>query len=171
MCFQNTLVILRHPHHKIKHRSSHLILTSLHRHLQQDNRPSHSIHNTLNPPTMGCTPSKPLPLSPQPPQGSSNPAIRPYKGPSEFRASAMAARGRTQYLPYRPPSSGAQASGTRPDRQVGQMYQVYKKQDQERKLREGRRYSWEGHPTEKVFMTFEQMVERGVVSRDAVKKR
>lgn len=120
---------------------------------------------TLVPPTMGCTPSKPPPQSPQPPKGPSNPTLRPYKGPSEFRASAMAARlNRPQYQPYRPPTP----SGTRPDRRVGQMYQVYKRQDQER---EGRRYSWEGHPTERVFMTFEQMVERGVISRDKVVKK
>lgn len=44
---------------------------------------------------------------------------------------------------------------------------MYKQQDQER---EARRYSWEGHPTERVFMTFEQMVERGVIAKDAVKR-
>lgn len=59
----------------------------------------------------------------------------------------------------------------RPDRRAAQMYQTYQKLDQERGARESRRYSWEGHPSEKVFTTFEQMAERGIIPKNALKKK
>lgn len=51
------------------------------------------------------------------------------------------------------------------------MYRTYQQLDQQRGIREGRRYSWEGHPSEKVFTTFEQMAERGVIPKKALKQK
>ena len=139
---------------------------------------------------MGCVPSKPATRRPS---WSLSPSIQPYKGPKEFRASAMPER-KPQYQPYRPPKDVHTSAlperspqyqpyrppedvhtGAMPEqnwhRRAPQMYQTYQEQDQQRAFRESRRYSWEGHPSEKVFTTFEKMAERGIISKDALKKR
>ena len=59
----------------------------------------------------------------------------------------------------------------RPDRQAAQMYQTYQKLDQQRGIREKKRYSWEGHSSEKAFITFDQMAERGIIPKNALKRK
>lgn len=79
---------------------------------------------------------------------------------------------RRHSLDTSPSGSGNSATPEHRNRQhVNQMYQPYRKQDQQRGLREEKRYSWEGHPSEKVFTTFEQMAERGIISKKALKKK
>ena len=62
-------------------------------------------------------------------------------------------------------------SGPSPHRQAGQMYQAYRKKEQEHAAGEQRRYSWEGHPTERVFTTFEQLAERGIIPKQSLVKK
>ena len=74
-----------------------------------------------------------------------------YTGPTEFRASVMPER--------------------RSDRQAAQMYQTYQKLDKQRGMRAERRYSWEGHPSEKVLTTFDQLADRGIIPKNALKRK
>lgn len=59
----------------------------------------------------------------------------------------------------------------RPSRQAAHMYQSYRDQEQRRNVREGNRYSWEGHSSEKAFTTFESMAARGVIPKSALEKK
>lgn len=117
------------------------------------------------PENMGCTPSKPTRAHSR---KSENP-FPSYAGPGEFRASVISERrphgqAPQTYEPYREPEH-------KPHRKVAQMYQTYQELDQQRGLSEGRRYSWEGHPSEKVFTTFDQLAERGIIPKSALKKK
>lgn len=115
--------------------------------------------------SMGCAPSKPS----RPRSREAVTTFRPYTGPKEFRGSVMPER-RPHFQPEKHQVDQDQEQ-QRSHRRAAQMYQTYQKQDQQRGIRDGRRYSWEGHPSEKIFTTFEQMVERGVIPTKALKKK
>ena len=51
------------------------------------------------------------------------------------------------------------------------MYLAYRELDRQRDAREGRRYSWEGHVSERAFTTFESLAERGVIERRALGRK
>lgn len=102
---------------------------------------------TVSSANMGCAPSKPS----RPHSRDSETHIPRYTGPREFRGSMMPER--------------------RPHRQAAQMYQTYQKLDQQRGIKEQRRYSWEGHSSEKVLTTFDQLAQRGVIPKGALKKK
>ena len=100
------------------------------------------------------------------------PQYQPYR-PSKDAPTSVLPELKPKYQPYRAPKEDHTDAVQEQNwhRRAPQMYQTYQEQDQQRQLRESRRYSWEGHPSEKVFTTFEQMAERGVISKDALKKR
>ena len=74
-----------------------------------------------------------------------------YTGPKEFRGSVMPER--------------------RHHREAPQMYETYQELEQQRSKSTKSRYSWEGHSSEKVFTTFDQMAERGIISKSALKRK
>ncbi len=102
---------------------------------------------TVSSANMGCAPSKPSRSHSR----DSETHFPHYTGPKEFRGSVMPER--------------------RPHRQAAQMYQTYQKLDQQRGIKEKRRYSWEGHSSEKVLTTFDQLAQRGVIPKGALKKK
>ena len=131
--------------------------------LQQTHSPQTKQHSLAS---MGCTPSKPS----RPRSREAETRFQPYTGPKEFRGSVMPER-RPHFQAAQMYEVDQEQEQQRPDRRAAQMYQTYQKLDQERGARESRRYSWEGHPSEKVFTTFEQMAERGIIPKNALKKK
>ena len=115
---------------------------------------------------MGCAPSKPS----RPRSRGTETTFRPYTGPKEFRGSVMPER-RPHFQPAQKYQVDQDQEQQRSHRRAAQMYEMYQKQDQQRGNRDGRRYSWEGHTSEKVFTTFEQMAGRGVIPTKALKKK
>lgn len=116
---------------------------------------------------MGCAPSKPA----RPRSREIDTSFPRYTGPKKFRGSVMPER--------RPHRQAAEMHQTyqqpeqqpRPHRQAAQMYQTYQEQDQRRMIGEERRYSWEGHSSERTFTTFESLAERGIIPKSALKRK
>lgn len=96
--------------------------------------------------------------------------FRPYAGPKEFRGSVMPERS-PHFQPAPIHQVDQDQEQQRSSRRAAQMYHKYQRQDQQRGIRDGRRYSWEGHPSEKVYTTFAQMADRGVIPKKALKKK
>lgn len=96
---------------------------------------------------MGCAPSKLSNIR----SGKSVDPVPRYTGPKEFRGSVMPER--------------------KPNRHAAQMHQPSRKLERQWGIGEGRRYSWEGHSSEKVFTTFDQLAERGIIPDHALRKK
>ena len=79
------------------------------------------------------------------------PSFRPHTSPKEFHASVTPERN--------------------PNRRAPQMYKTYQEQERQRVKNEEGRYSWEGHSSEKVFTTFDSLAERGVISKDSLRRK
>lgn len=121
---------------------------------------------------MGSTISKPSRRRSK----ESGTSFKPYTGPKEFRASVMPVRRPDRQANHRPcsgpeDSHGSAVSEQKAHRQAAQMHQTYQEREQQLNNREGRRYSWEGHSSEKVFITFEAMAKRGIIPKNALKKK
>lgn len=123
---------------------------------------------------MGCAPSKPAVRRSREPETT----FPRYTGPKDFRASVMPERERsreseTTVPRYTGPTEfrASVMPERRSDRQAAQMYQTYQKLDKQRGMRAERRYSWEGHPSEKVLTTFDQLADRGIIPKNALKRK
>ncbi|CAF9935412.1 MAG: hypothetical protein ALECFALPRED_006380 [Alectoria fallacina] len=122
---------------------------------------------------MGCAPSKPSSVRSR----TSEPPFPPYNRPKEFRGSVMPQRNPDHQAPPFPPYTGPKEFHTsvmperNPNRRAPQMYKAYQEEERQRVKNKERRYSWEGHSSEKVFTTFDSLAERGIISKDSLRKK